>query len=100
MPLSERTERVRTTVRLPRPLYEEARKFVERELVSAETINDFFVAAILAYVKLLRRKQMDANFARMAEDADYQKEARLIAEEFSTSDWETFQMAEKDDLGD
>ncbi len=100
MPLSERTERVRTTVRLPRSLYEEARKFVERELVSAETINDFFVAAILAYVKLLRRKQMDADFARMAEDADYQKEARLIAEEFSTSDWETFQMAEKDDLGD
>lgn len=100
MPLSERTERVRTTVRLPRSLYEEARKLVERELVSAETINDFFVAAILAYVKLLRRKQMDADFARMAEDADYQKEARLIAEEFSTSDWETFQMAEKDDLGD
>ena len=100
MPLSERTERVRTTVRLPRSLYEEARKLVERELVSAETINDFFVAAILAYVKLLRRKQMDADFARRAEDADYQKEARLIAEEFSTSDWETFQMAEKDDLGD
>ena len=101
MAVSERTERVRTTVRLPRPLYEEARKFVEREVVvSVETVNDFFVAAILAYVKLLRRKQIDAAFAGMGEDADYQKEARLVAEEFSASDWEALQMAEKDNFGD
>src|SRR5205807_6760564 len=73
-------EKVRTTVRLPRPLYDEVRQFVERDLNSAETINDFFVAAILAYVKLLRRKRIDAAYARMSEDADYQKEAKLIAE--------------------
>jgi hypothetical protein len=89
-------KRVRATVRMPVKLYDEARKFVEHDLVSAENINDFFVAAICAYVKLLRRKQIDASFAMMAEDADYQKDAKLIAEEFSSSDWEAFEITEKE----
>src|SRR6266436_603127 len=89
-------KRVRTTVRMPSKLYDEARKFVDRELVQAENINDFFVAAICAYVKLLHRKQIDADFAKMAEDADYQKEVKLIAEEFSQSDWEAFEITERE----
>jgi len=88
--------RVRTTVRMSRNLYDEARRFVDRDLVQAENINDFFVAAICAYVKLLHRKQVDAEFAKMAEDADYQKEARLIVEEFSQSDWEAFEITERE----
>ena len=96
MQLTERTEKVRTTVRLPRPLYEEARQVVEKNIAPAETINDFFVAAVLAYLKLLQRKQIDAAFAGMAEDTEYQKEAQLIAEEFSQSDWEAFQTTERD----
>lgn len=96
MPVAASTRRVRTTVRLPRPLYEEARSFVQKEVSPAENINDFFVAAICAYVKLLRRKQIDSDFARMAEDADYQREARLIEEEFSPSDWEAFELVERE----
>jgi hypothetical protein len=30
----------------------------------------------------------------MAEDADYQKEARLLAEEFEPSDWEALRLGE------
>jgi len=86
------SEKVRTTVRLPRPLYDEARRFIEKE----ETANDFFVAAICAYVKLLRRKQIDAAFSRMAEDAKYQADAKLIEEEFNQSDWDAFELGEKD----
>lgn len=86
--------KVRTTVRLPRPLYDEARKFVDKS--PAENINDFFVTAICAYVKLLRRKQIDAEFAKMAEDVNYQTEARLIDEEFSQSDWEALELGERD----
>jgi hypothetical protein len=89
-------KRVRTTVRMPSKLYDEARKFVDRDLVHAENINDFFVAAICAYVKLLHRKQIDADFAKMAEDADYQKEVKLIDEEFSPSDWEAFELTERE----
>jgi hypothetical protein len=32
----------------------------------------------------------------MAEDADYQKEAKLIAEEFGQSDWEAFELIERE----
>ncbi len=95
MPVSATTsEKVRTTVRLPRPLYDEARRIIERD--ETETINDFFVAAICTYVKLLRRKQIDAAFSRMAEDVHYQEEAKLIDEEFAQSDWDAFELGEKD----
>jgi hypothetical protein len=59
-------------------------------------MTSFFVAAIASYVKLLKRKQIDAAFAGMAGDADYQKQAHLIAEEFTTSDWEAFELAERE----
>jgi hypothetical protein len=94
---AERFEKkVRTSVSLPEPLYHEARSCVDKGVSSADSINSFFVAAIRAYVKLIKRKQIDAKFAAMAEDSDYQKEARLIAEEFSQSDWEAFESVEKD----
>lgn len=88
-----------TTVRLPLPVYEQAKCFVNSERKhTAHTfnLNDFFVTAIKAYVKLLRRRQIDAAFAAMAEDADYQKQARLLAEEFESSDWEALRLG--DDL--
>jgi hypothetical protein len=92
------TNRVRATVRLPRRLYNEAREFVDSDLVSADNVNDFFVAAICAYVKMLHRKQIDADFAKMAEDVDYQKEAKLLDEEFSASDWEAFEISEREPI--
>lgn len=92
---TKRPEKVRTTVRLPRNLYNEACLFVDKNLVSAETLNDFLVAAVLSYVKVVRRRQIDAEFSCIAEDADYQKESKLIAEEFSQSDWEALELGEK-----
>jgi hypothetical protein len=97
MPVAELSEKkVRTTVSLPKPVYEEARSFVDKSVSPAETISAFFVTAIVAYLKLLKRKQIDAKFAAMAEDSDYQKEAKLISEEFSQSDWEAFESVQKD----
>lgn len=89
-----RAEKVQTTIRLPRPLYEEASSFVKSK-VSARTLNDFFVTAIKAYVRMLKRRQIDAAFSTMAKDPDYQKEALKISEEFAESDWEAFQLSEK-----
>lgn len=86
---SRRSRKVQTTIRLPKPLYEQARSYVEEGLTTAETINDFFIAAIQAYTKMLRRKKIDAAFGPMAKDADYQKEVQVIAEEFAQSDWES-----------
>ena len=96
MPGRERFDKVQTTVRLPRTLYEQARWLIKRNVSSAGSINDFVIAALRTYVKLLKRKQIDAAFAGMAEDADYQKEAHRIAEGFAESDWEALQITEKD----
>jgi hypothetical protein len=86
-----------TTVRLPRPLYDQAKNFVDSERNGTSvflSLNDFFVTAIEAYVKMYRRRQIDAAFAAMAEDADYQKEASLLAQEFDASDWEALRLGE------
>jgi hypothetical protein len=86
-----------TTVRLPRPVYDQAKRFVDCEKKNSATflsLNDFFVTAIQAYVKLVRRRQIDAAFATMAEDANYQKEASLLAEEFEISDWDALRLGE------
>ena len=88
-----------TTVRLPRPLYEQAKCIVEKEKGLAGqsiSLNDLIVTAIKSYVRLYERRQIDAQFAGMAKDAVYQKEARLLAEEFEHSDWESLGLEEAD----
>jgi hypothetical protein len=92
MPLAPAETRT-TTVRLPRSVYDQAKRLVEREKEkggagSIVSLNDLFVVAIKAYLKMYRRRQIEAAFAGMAEDPDYQKEAQLMAEEFEYSDWE------------
>lgn len=49
-----------------------------------------------AYLKIYKDWQIDAIFAHIAKDADYQKEASLLAEEFVESDWEALQAGEND----
>src|SRR5271157_939789 len=98
-----RTETRTTTVRLPVRVYDQARCVVEKERKGPSgsiSLNDLIVAAITAYLKLYKRKQIDAAFAGMAEDADYQKEAKLLAEEFEVSDWEALRLEEMDLAGE
>ncbi|MBZ5628845.1 MAG: hypothetical protein LAO06_08260 [Acidobacteriia bacterium] len=85
-----------TTVRLPRLVYEQAKGVVNSGNGPKASLNDLFVAAITAYLKMYRRRQIDQAFAGMAEDADYQKEATLIAEEFDHCDWEALRLEEED----
>lgn len=98
--MPSRMETRTTTVRLPVRIYEQMRRVVEKEKEgptgTSLSLNDLIVAAITAYLKMYRRKQIDAAFAGMAEDADYQKEAQLLAEEFEVSDWEALRLEEKD----
>jgi hypothetical protein len=49
---------------------------------------------------MYQRKEIDAAFAKIAEDADYQKEAALLAEEFEHSDWEALKLEEEDLRGE
>ena len=90
-----------TTVRLPAGIYDQAKCVVEQEKRGGNiSLNDLIVSAITAYLKLYKRRQIDAAFAGMAEDADYQKEAKLLAEEFEASDWEALRLEERDLDGD
>jgi hypothetical protein len=91
---ADRNEKVRTTVRLPKSIYDEARTMVEDSVVPVDSLNDFLVTAIATYVKLLKRKRVDAAFAEMARDSAYQEESRQISEEFSQSDWDALEIAE------
>ena len=91
-----------TTVRLPRRVYDEAKRVVNKESEGATrvSLNDLIVAAITAYLKAYNRRQIDAAFAGMAEDADYQKEAKLLTEDFEYSDWEAIKLGEDDLIGE
>jgi len=91
------SRKVQTTLRLPIRLYEQVNCFVEKN--RADSINEFIVAAVAAYVKAMHRKIIDEAFVRMSEDADYQKEALLIAEQFFESDAEALKIGEEDLIG-
>ncbi len=92
------TRKVQTTLRLPRQLYERARLFVEKG--STASVNDLIVKALTAYVKAMERRAIDDAFRPMASDKRYQREALRIAKQFSASDSETIEIAERDLVGD
>ena len=81
------------TVRLPRPLLKEAESLI-RAGGHGESLNDFIVRSMRLRIEVLKRKALDARFAEMSKDADYQKEANLLAEEFAGSDWEAAKLLE------
>ena len=89
--MRRRHKKIRTTVTLPKPVYEEARSLVNSNAAPVESMNGLFEAAITAYLKQLKRKEIDAEFAAMSTDPAYQQEAQSISEEFSQSDWEAFE---------
>ena len=92
---SER-DRVQTTIRLPRHVYENAKSLLKGKVFDVRTFNELVVSALQTFIKLTKRKQIDQAFAAMAEDTNYQKEARIIASHFEGSDWEALQLAEKE----
>ena len=102
--MTARTKTRTTTVRLPERIYELARRVVEREKKgtsgASASLNDLIVTAVTSYLNIYQRKQIDAAFAGMAEDADYQNEAKLLAEEFKVSDWEAFRLEEMEQTGE
>jgi hypothetical protein len=75
-------------------MYEQARQLVDAQQTGAASLNDFFVNAIQVYLQLCERRRIDAEFAMMTEDSDYQKESIVLAEEFSASDWEALELIE------
>lgn len=58
-------------------------------------MNDLLVESLSDRLKELRRDQIDAEFAHMKTDEQYQRESETLSDDFATSDWEALQSAEK-----
>jgi metal-responsive CopG/Arc/MetJ family transcriptional regulator len=87
------TRRLRTTVALSAELLEEMDARVEQG--EADSRNDFLEKALRNQLAASRRAAIDAEFAKMASDYIYQREAVQITEEFAEADWEALRSAEK-----
>ena len=87
-------QKIQKTVRLPASLFREVEHAI-RAFGRNESVNEFIVRSMKLRLDLLRRKQIDAKFREMSTDAVYQKQARLIAEEFEASDWEAMKSLER-----
>lgn len=84
-----------TTVRIPRRLYEEARRAVEQGCTNASSLNELIVEALKNRLKQLRRAAIDAEFAEMRNDAQYRLESDVLAEQFASNDRDSLPSAVK-----
>lgn len=79
-------ETVRATVTLPSSLVASADALVKAGTVKSR--SDLVVRALRRELQSIQREALDAEFADMAVDEEFQREALGIAAEFSASDWE------------
>jgi hypothetical protein len=84
-----------TSVRLPRRLYEEARRALEKGETEAGSLNDLLVQSLEAWLQRARREWIDREFAQMKNDPQYQRESAAVAKQFASNDRETLRHAEK-----
>lgn len=60
----------------------------------AKNRNDFIVRAIHNELAAIKRAEIDAEFAEMGNDTEYQAEVKIINREFAHADWEAFRLGE------
>src|SRR6266849_9723590 len=97
MPVAGKKQYQSTTVRLPKKVYEKAKAVVSRT-EGASSFNEFVVQAIEEKVRRLTEAEIDAAFAQMAHDSDYQRGSIALANEFERSDWEAFKFGATPEL--
>lgn len=81
---------VRTTLTLPAELLEAADNAVKQG--KAHSRNEFVALALRHELAAQKRAEIDAAFAAMVDDVEYQAEALKISAEFAMADWEAFQI--------
>jgi hypothetical protein len=95
MPEARRKQYQNTTVRLPRGVYDQTKTAIKKS-VAAASFNDFVVQAIKEKLHKLTESEIDAAFASMASDPDYQRDSIALAKEFSHSDAEAWHATDDD----
>ncbi len=86
------TTTTRTTITIPTTLL----AATDRAIVSgnANSRNELISRAIQRELALIRRAEIDADLAQMAQDPEYQAEVLQMEAEFATAQWEAFQTVE------
>jgi metal-responsive CopG/Arc/MetJ family transcriptional regulator len=92
MHISSQPHVVRTTLAIPADLLAETDLAVREG--KARSRNEFITLALRHELAAQKRLEIDAAFAVMAEDEEYQSEALKIEEEFVRADWEALEMTE------
>jgi metal-responsive CopG/Arc/MetJ family transcriptional regulator len=84
------------TVRITKALPEELLQAVEQAVREgkAASRNELIALALRHQLAALERAEIDAAFAEMVQDRDYQEESRRLAKEFADSDWGAFYQGE------
>lgn len=85
---------VRTTLTLPSELLEATDLAVSQGKTKSR--NEFIAQALRHELAALRRAEIDAALAEMAQNPEYQAEVLKMEAEFATASWEALQLAEKD----
>jgi metal-responsive CopG/Arc/MetJ family transcriptional regulator len=88
------TRIVRTTVALPADLLEAADNAIRDG--KARSRNELVAAALRRELAAEERTAVDAAFAAMADDSEYQAEALAIEAEFASAGEEAMRLAEAD----
>lgn len=83
---------VRTTLALPAALLAAVDQAIQED--KARSRNELVRIALERELAAQKRAAIDAAFAEMARDPDYQAEAKQIDSEFAAADWEAWRQAE------
>jgi metal-responsive CopG/Arc/MetJ family transcriptional regulator len=86
------TTSTRTTISLPTVLLAATDRAVTDG--KAKSRNDLITRAIQRELALIRRAEIDADLAEMAQDAEYQAEVLQMEAEFAVAQWEALQTIE------
>jgi hypothetical protein len=78
-----------TTVRLPGSLLDEAKELLASGVTNIGTMSGLIAGALEAYIKMIRKQQVDRAFLQAAENGQYQRLSREVNEMFAITDRET-----------
>ncbi|BAY42504.1 hypothetical protein SAMD00079811_00810 [Scytonema sp. HK-05] len=87
-----KNQTVRTTLTLPSELLEATDKAVREG--KAKSRNELVAQALRRELAALKRAEIDAALAEMANDPDYQAEVLKMEAEFASAQWEALQLGE------
>ncbi len=83
---------VRTTLTLPYELVEATDKAISQG--KAKSRNEFIAQALRHELAALKRAEIDAALAEMAQDPEYQAEVLKMETEFAAASWEALHLGE------